>query len=308
MHTSFVFFTFTQVSITPKSIIALKKWLILPLIFLASCNKKSPFIIPDHLKNIEEMKIIEHVFHPDTTNVEREDIYTYDYRNRSLSETLSHKWVINSYNRNDSLIGTSFFTENQEHPITTTQFSYSPYRSSTKYLINENGDTIQIENEKYGPDGILTQEFQNLEREEPTYYSYNFSYKGGLVDSFAVVRFERNESILSSYDKRYYNQNGEFDSIILHEVEEKETRKWLFNRSNSGTVYVIDQQSKDTLGIEKYDGRKLTQSIKFGFYETTVSDFDKNGRLISEKVMAEDTVNHFYQYYRNRILEFIYTK
>lgn len=258
------------------------------------------------MKDIKEIKVIEHVFHPDTTNAEREDIYTYEYRNGTLSETLSHKWVINSYDRNDSLIGTSFFTEKLEHPITTTQFSYSPYRSSTKYFFNETGDTIQIEKEKYVSDGILTQEFQNLEREEPTYYSYNFSYKGGLVDSFAVVRFERNESILSSYDKRYYNKNGEFDSIILHDVAEKETRKWLFNRSNIGTVYVIDSEYQDTLGFEKYDEGKRTQNIQFGYYETTVSDFDKNGRLISKKVMAEDTVIHEYHYYTNKRLEFIY--
>lgn len=260
------------------------------------------------MKDIEEIKIIEHVFHPDTTKAEREDIYTYEFRNGTLSETLRHKWVINSYDRNDSLIGTSFFTENLEHPITTTQFSYSPYRNSTKYFFNETGDTIQIEKEKYSSDGILTQEFQNLEREEPTYYSYNFSYKGGLVDSFAIAFEQESELILNSYEKRYYNQNNEYDSIIFHEVDKKETSKWKFDRSNSERVHVIDIEHNDTLMTDKYYQGHLTQRIVFNFFETEINDFNKDGRLITKQVITTDTVIHAYEYYENRTLEFIYSK
>lgn len=293
---------------TVKVNIALTKWLILPIILLASCSKESPLIIPDHLKDIEEVKIIEHVFYPDTTKTEREDIYTYEYKNRTLSESLSHKWVITSYDDNDSLIRTSFFKESLEYPISTTQFSYSPFRKSTKYLFNEVGDTIQIEKEKYGPDGILTQEFQNLEGEAPTYFSYNFSYKGGLVDSFAIAFKQESELILNSYEKRYYNQKNEYDSIIFHEVDEKETSKWKFDRSNPQTVYVINTEHNDTLMTDKYYEGQLTQRIVFNFYERDIYEFDESGRVVTQKAIAKDTLIHFYQYYLDRTLEFIYTK
>ena len=286
----------------------LKSLFLASLFYMSSCENDSVIVIPEELNTLPnlDIEIIESKYFPDTSFVEKIEIRKYKFDQNHLSEPFSYSWVENSYDKNDSLKRSGFFSQDSEFPTKLVEIYYDPYKNETSYFFNQTGDTIQIEFKSYNIDGITHEKIINYEFEEPNSYTYVYHYVNSRIDSFSSL-LEQGDSIILNYaEKRFYNDKNTYDSVRSFNITEEANKTLVFDRSKNDLVFIIDKPSNDTLIIDHYNNGSLFQRKINQWYQKEVLDFDKNGRIKRKNVYSRDTTIHLYKYEVNRKLEFIY--
>lgn len=287
-------------------IIALLTW---------SCSKSNQVELPIELNDVpqSEIEVTEHLFYPDTSQTEREDIYYYqtlfDLKNNAPS---SHKWTINKFDENDSLIETSVFHESEDQLAIHINYSYNPYQNYTKYILNKKGDTSQIEKVNGGKYGILTKEVIN--KWDKSTSSFRYFYVDNLLDSMLIIITNEEEEIIDYAEKHYYSNQSDKKFVVFNYPRKNQLGyvpdTILFNRNQLNRVYTIELPSGDTIGVDILKSEKIIETTYVNLFGTYNQIYNNKGQVIKSTsyLQDNDTTVEFIHYDKKRTLKFKYTK